>query len=240
MRTKKVEEIMTKSVVRLSPTDSIHEAAIRLATDGISGAPVVSDGKVVGIVSEADLVAAAIPPAKVAHGTRSAMGLLGLVIRGQVTGPVADVSVRSVMSEYVVTVAPSATIWDAAALMERHGVKRLPVIDKERNLVGILSRADLVAVMARSDDDLRIDVIESISVLGDETIEGVRVQVENGVAILRGRADRKTTRDLAVKLAANVPGIVEVLDRLEFAWDDTKSLPGPKDPWAVGPLVKGA
>lgn len=240
MRTKKVEEIMTKLVVKLYPKESIHEAALRLAQNNISGAPVVSDGKVVGIVSEADLVRAAIPPAKVDHGNRSAMGLLGSIIRGQLTGPLAEATVESIMSESVVTVVPSTTIWDAAALMERHGVKRLPVIDEERNLVGIVSRADLVAVMARSDEDLRADLMASISVLGDESTEGVRVQVEDGVATLRGRTDRKTTRDLTVKLAADVPGIVEVLDLLEFEWDDSKSIPHEKDPWAVGPLVKGA
>lgn len=240
MGTKKVGEIMTRLVVKLYPKDTIHDAAMRLAQNHISGAPVVRDGKVVGIVSEADLVRAAIPPARVDHGSRTTVGLLGLVIRGQITGPFAETMVQSVMSEYVVTIGPSASVWDAAALMERHGVKRLPVTDEAQNLLGIVSRADLINVMARTDDDLRTEVLESISVLGDEAIDDVRVQVENGIATLRGRTDRKTTRDLTVKLAANVPGIVEVLDRLEFEWDDMKAIPHVKDPWAVGPLVKGA
>ena len=239
MKIKKVEAIMTSLVVKLYPEDTIHEAAMRLAQNDISGAPVVSAGKVVGIVSEADLMRAAIPPAKVDRG-HSTMSLLGSLLRGQVQQPLADSKVRSVMSEFVVTVAPSASIWEAAQVMDRHGVKRLPVTDEDGTLLGIISRADLVAVMARSDDELRKDVLSAIATLGDDPTKGIRVQVENGVAALRGRADRKTTRDLTVKLAANVPGIIEVLDRLEFEWDDTKTAPRLKDPWAVGPLVKGA
>ena len=239
MKTQQVKDIMTTLVVKLYPNDTIHEAAIRLAQNDISGAPVVEDGKIVGIVSEADLMSAAIPPARIDKG-RSMTNVLGLFFRGHLTHPLEEAKVGAVMSRFVVTITDSATIWDAATLMERHGVKRLPVTDDDGNLLGIVSRADLVAVMARSDDDLRAEVKEAISVLGDEPTEGVRVQVEEGIAVLRGRADRKTTKDLTLKLAANVPGIVEVRDRLDFDWDDTKAIPHAKDPWAVGPLVKGA
>lgn len=239
MRATRVEDVMTCLVVKLYPNDTIHEAAARLAQNNISGAPVVVDGKVVGIVSEADLMRTAISGAKVDKG-RSTMNLLGLFLRGHATPPLEDARVKSIMSEYVVTIAPSATIWDAAAIMERHGVKRLPVVDGDRNLLGVVSRADLIAVMARDDEELRQDILDSIGDLGEETIEGVRVQVEEGVATLRGTADRRTTKNLAVRIAATVPGIIEVVDRLDFEWDDMKVIPHQKDPWAVGPLVKGA
>ena len=239
MKELKVEDVMTRLVVKLYPNDTIHEAASRLAQNDISGAPVVQSGKVVGIISEADLVRAAMPPARVDRG-HSSLSVLGMVLRGHVPEGHSDAKVGSVMSDYVVTIAPTATIWDAAAIMERHGIKRLPVVEAEGELVGIISRADLVKVMARTDAQLAGDVISAVGLLGDDATRAISVTVEEGVATLRGRADRRTTRDLVVKLARNVPGIVEVVDRLDFEWDDTKRIPRQKDPWAVGPLVKQA
>ena len=239
MRKIRVEDVMTNLVVKLCPNDTIHEAAARLAQNDISGAPVVEEGKAVGIVSEADLMRAALSPARVDKG-HSTMNILGLLLRGQIAQPIEDVRVASVMSESVISIGPTATIWEAASVMERHGVKRLPVVDAERTLLGIVSRADLVAVMVRDDAELRSDVIDAIGELGEETIEGVRVQVKDGVVTLRGTTDRRTTRDLVVKIAATVPGVTEIVDRLEFKWDDTRQIPHQKDPWAVGALVKGA
>jgi CBS domain-containing protein len=239
MERMRVEDIMTCLVVKLSPKETMHEAAATLAQNNISGAPVVEDGKVIGIVSEADLMRAAIPPTRVER-ERSTMSILGQFLSGHVAGTLSDVRVRALMSEPVVTVTPSATFWDAASIMERHGVKRLPVTDHQGNLVGIVSRADLIAVMARTDVDLRKDVVRAIGDLGADTIEGVEIEVLEGVATFKGHTDRRTTRDLALKMATTVPGIVEVVDRLAFQWDDTRSIPRQKDPWAVGPLVKGA
>lgn len=234
-----VADVMTHESVSLSPSDTLHEAAALLAQNNISGAPVVENGTVVGIVSEADLMRAAIPPAKVDKPRSSTMTLLGLLLRGQVARPSEDATISSVMTEDVITVAPTASIWDAASTMARRGVKRLPVVDKEGKLVGIVSRADLVGAMARTDDELREDVREAISIAGEDSVKGVEVEVQRGRATLTGATDRKTTKEIALKLAAQVPGILEVVDRLEFESDDTREIPRQKDPWAVGPLVKG-
>lgn len=227
---KTVADVMTHETVALSPTNTIHEAAGRLGQHNISGAPVVENGKVIGIVSEADLMRAAIPPAKVDKPRSSTMALLGLFLRGQGIQPSDDATVASIMTEDVVTVPPTASIWDAASTMEDQDVKRLPVIDKDGALVGIVSRADLVASMARTDAELREDVLEAIAVAGEETVKDVEVEVDRGRATLHGVADRKTTKSLALKLAAQVPGIVEVQDRLGFERDETKNFPGRKDP----------
>lgn len=221
---------MTHETVALSPTDTIHEAAARLAQHNISGAPVVENGRVIGVVSEADLIRAAIPPAKVDKPRSSTMALLGLFLRGQGIQPSDDATVASVMTEDVVAAPPTASIWDAASTMQKRDVKRLPVIDREGALVGIVSRADLVGSMARTDDELREDVLEAIAVTGEESVKEIEVEVDSGRATLRGTAGRKTTKTIALTLAAQVPGIVEVKDRLEFDWDDTKAIPRHKDP----------
>lgn len=235
---KVVADVMTQEPVVLSPGDSIFEAASRLAQHNISGAPVVENGNVVGIVSEADLMRAALPPAKVDKRRSPTMTVLGLLLGGQGIRPWEDATVASIMTEKVVTIPPTASIWDAARRMELRGVKRLPVVENGGPLLGIVSRADLVGAMARTDDELKEDVTQTIALAGEESVAGVEVDVDTGTVTLSGSTDRKTTKGIAVKLAAQVPGVLEVVDRLEFDSDETRDIPRQKDPWAVGPLVK--
>ena len=122
----RVEDVMTHLVVMLFPGDTISQAAKRLAHNAISGAPVVQDGKVIGIVSEADLI-------------RAAMRRQGQTM-------------RDVMTHRVEQIEPGTSIWKAAAIMEGRGVKRLPVVDESGHLLGIVSRGDVVKAIAREDD----------------------------------------------------------------------------------------
>ena len=237
VRRRTVGGVMTPDPVTVSPSDTIHATAALLAENGISGAPVVQRGTLVGVVSESDLIQAAFPPATI-NRPASRMTVLGLVLRGLPSQFAEDATVASVMTEDVVTVGSTTSVGDAAATMLRRQVKRLPVVDAEGHLVGIISRADLVAAMARTDEELRNDVLAAIALAGEESVEDVEVEIEQGTATLRGTADRKTTKDVALKLAAQVPGVLDVVDSLEFESDDTKEIPRQKDPWAIGPLVK--
>lgn len=236
----KVKDIMTKLVVRLYPDDSVKEAAARLSANGISGAPVVEDGKVVGIVSESDLIHSLAPPAPVERGT-SVLDTIEFLGSEKPHGIVHGTTVREVMSPFVFQVPADTSIWKAASIMERRGVKRLPVVDDDDYLIGIVSRADLVRTMARDDEQIRQAVLDAVWILGEETIEGLEANVDDGIVTLRGVADRKTTRDLAVKLAGRTPGVVEVVDRMSFRWDDSHvktpvPVPDPRNNWqtAVG------
>jgi CBS domain-containing protein len=130
MRGPQVRDVMTKLVVKLYPKDSIRQAAVKLATNDISGAPVVQDRSIVGIVSEADLIRAA-----------------------TASGAERMSAVQDVMNSVVIIVSPTASIWEAARLMQRHRVKRLPVADSQGYLVGVISRADLIRVMARDEGE---------------------------------------------------------------------------------------
>ncbi|HET7482744.1 MAG TPA: CBS domain-containing protein [Actinomycetota bacterium] len=238
----KVGDVMTNLVVKLYPDDTVHEAAQRLVQNDISGAPVVKEGKVVGILSEADLMRMAVEPAAVEKGP-SVLDVVKVVATPRARfHDDQNVRVMSIMSSFVVTVAPEATVWEAARLMERHGVKRLPVTDPDGYLVGIVSRADLIKVMARDDAQIRAEVVTAIDVLGIDEIEDVRVQVEDGEVTLRGSTPRRTSHDIIVRLATQVPGVVGVRDHMGFERDDTKIAPLPhvRDPWANGPLVKEA
>lgn len=215
-----VQEVMTNLVVMLYPKETIHEAARRLARNGISGAPVVEAGKVVGIVSESDLIHAIMPPTPVDRGA-SVLDVLSVIGRAQPRTHKDKTTVADVMSTMVFEVSPTTSVWKAASIMERKGIKRLPVVDGDGYLLGIISRADVVKAMARDDNELRDEVIEAIRVLGEDTIDGLHVTVVEGVATIAGHADRKSTRGLAIKLASRTPGIVEVIDRLDHDIDDS-------------------
>ena len=111
-------------------------------------------------------------------------------------------------------------------------------------MIGIVARSDIVRAMALSDEDIGKSVGEMIAILGEENFEDLTVHVEEGVVTLAGTADRRTSKRLAVKLAARAPGVLEIRDELGWRWDDTH-IPTPApvpeslghDPRAVGPLI---
>ncbi len=217
----RVQDVMTHLVVTLYPKDTVHEAAQRLARNRITGAPVVVAGKVIGIVSEADLIHAVMPPVPVHRGL-SVLDVLSVMGKARPRDQEHSKTVADVMSAPVIQVSPETSVWKAASIMERKGVKRLPVVDDDGYLLGLVSRADLVRTMARDDEQIRAEVTGAIKILGEETIDGLGVDVADGVASIKGVADRRTTHELAVKLASRVPGVVEVVDRMTFERDDTK------------------
>jgi CBS domain-containing protein len=247
MNKDRVKDVMTSLVVMVYPNDSIQQVASRLVRNRISGAPVVKDGKVVGLISEVDIGHALLGPANIDEGVKTA-DVLSLILR---TVPTAHQHVRvaaDVMSSPVVTVGAQDSLSKAAYLLDRNRIKRLPVVDEKGYLVGILSRGDLVRAMTRTDVEILHETEEALSMLGEEVFEDLSIEVGDGVVTLSGTADRLSTRNIAVDIASRVRGVVEVADRLNFSVDDTsmKHLSNlsadrqGRDPWAVGPLVKEA
>ena len=140
----RVTDVMTAPVVSLSPAMTLHQAARVLARRGISGAPVVVDGTIVGVLSQSDIVRyeATVPD------TRSRR--LGWFRRGFSSRNFLDaVGVGDAMTTDVATADTSMSVGDAAAIMLEHDVGRLPVLDRGR-LVGIVARMDVVELVARS------------------------------------------------------------------------------------------
>lgn len=217
----KVKDVMTTLVVTMKSEDPIHEAASRLARNRISGGPVVRDGVVVGVVSEADLIRAVMPPVPIDRKA-SALEAIGLLFRAKPLVQAHGKTVADVMNPTVISIGPDESIWTAATIMDHRGVKRLPVVDHEGFLLGIITRADLVQAMARSDGEIRADVEDVVEMVGSDTVRDLDVQVDDGVVRLSGSTDRSSTHGLIVKLASHVPGVIEVVDRLEHVSDDTK------------------
>ncbi|GAA1861162.1 CBS domain-containing protein [Asanoa iriomotensis] len=194
-----------------------------MAVRRISAVPVVdSFRRVLGVVSEADLL-----PKVELTGQPHEPRMFTLRRRARAK---ADASLaRELMTAPAVTTMESATLVEAAKAMDRAGVKRLPVTDDLGRLVGIVSRGDLLKVHLRHDDDIRHDVVTEvlrrILGIGDDA---VAVTVAGGVVTLAGRLDRRSSAEIAVSLAAQVSGVVKVVDGIEYDFDDAdRFVPGP-------------
>lgn len=204
MRT--IRDVMSTEVVTVGPTASLRDAAQLLVDHRISGLPVVDDaGAVVGVISEADFVSAAGRPGSVGGA------ILRLLLgdgRHEVRG-----SVGEVMSTHPRTVDPDLPVAQAAALMSRWKVNRLPVVDGSR-LVGIITRADIVRTFTQSDRELTGSVREAVSRFPEVEV----VEVRGGIAVLRGRVEHRLMADAATTAAGQTPGIVGV-DASALQWE---------------------
>jgi len=230
MRYCRVKEVMSSEVVSTRCDASFKEVARLLAEHRISGVPVVNDEeKVVGVISETDLLHHHVRQ-EPEYGHRRF--LLPKLTR---SARVAEVKARARTAEHLMTqpaviASPGQYVTDAARTMEQHRVERLPVVDDEDRLVGIVTRGDLLQVFLRADDEIRRDVVNQVSRGIGCPRYTVDVAVDDGEVTLKGHLDRRSDAVLAVRITEQVDGIVSVTDRLTYHLDDSR----PPRP-AVGP-----
>ncbi|MEV4061068.1 CBS domain-containing protein [Nonomuraea dietziae] len=188
-----IRDVMTKPVVTVRPTDPVRQAIRLLYRHNVTAAPVLDEaGHLVGIVSELDLLRGEFEPDPRAHA-RPVHDLVGPP----------PLSIAEVMTDKVITVTESTDVTTAIDHMVGRRVKSLPVMRGDA-LVGIVSRRDLMAMLARSDASLRQDVLTALR----EQYPTLDVTVRDGVAELTGPFD-----DLADVIVRTVPGIVRVIHR---------------------------
>ena len=148
----RVADVMTPKPVALKPGDTVHRALKTMAKHGISGCPVTSRGKLVGILSQSDVVALVDVHAGIQRGT--APLLLASLLTQKYDGlkpalrAVLKAPVRKHMQQDVITVDADADVYDAVKLMNKHNIERLPVIDGDR-LVGIVSKTDVARLLGK-------------------------------------------------------------------------------------------
>jgi CBS domain-containing protein len=221
-----VQDVMTKTVVVVDDSTPFKEMVELMDEFRVSALPVLDAGRrVVGIVSEADLL---LKEERAEH--RLVVGKRRRTEQAKAEGLVAS----EIMSKPATTIGPDAALAEAARLMHRQGIKRLPVVDSEGRVLGIVSRADLLRVFLRSDDEIREDVIRNVLErtlwIDRHTIE---VRVRDGVVTLQGTAERKSLIPIIVEFVEEVDGVVGVVNRLTFEFDDEHPRPGFVTPWSL-------
>jgi CBS domain-containing protein len=225
-----VRDVMTRSVSTVRPETPLRDVAQLLAQQGISGVPVVGpDGAVVGVVSEADLLVKEQGVGAIRH--RPLTALFGESRRSRaMLAKAAAVTAAEAMTAPPITVTPRQSLHEAAAIMTERRVNRLPVLDGGE-LVGIVSRADLVRAYVRSDEELaatiRDDVIRRILWLDPALFT---VSVRDGVAAVVGHVERRTTAEMVEHAIAMVPGVMGADIQVSWAMDDRALEPASLDP----------
>ncbi|MET8535965.1 CBS domain-containing protein [Streptomyces sp. NPDC005065] len=205
-----VNDVMTKTVVTITPDAEFKEIAAAMEQWKVTAVPVVEDeGRVVGVVSEADLLTKE-------EFHEQSPGMIEDMRRLDDIAKAGSVRAKDLMTTPAVTVKPDAPLPQAARLMADRHVKRLPVVDADGSLKGIVSRADLLKVFLRSDDELAAEIRrEVVNHLFPVAHQDVRVSVTWGVATLTGRVSDATLIPVAARLAQSVEGVVSVDCRLE-------------------------
>ncbi|MFF1478948.1 CBS domain-containing protein [Streptomyces sp. NPDC058301] len=231
-----VGEVMTRDVVEAHRETPFKDVVRLLERHRISGLPVVDDDdKVVGVISETDLI-----HHQTARSTsRRARGLLPVSPLNRSARCGAAVArartAQELMSTPAVTVHPEQRIADAARVMERHGVERLPVVDEEDRLIGIATRRDLLRVFLRTDDEIRQEVLDTVvSGAPGLSAHGVTVSVRDGVVTLDGSVEQRADIPQAIRLTYRVDGVIGVVNGL-----NVRTGPGPLGP-STGPTGPGA
>jgi len=204
----KVHEVMTTDVATTTPEALLKEAATELVRRRISGMPVVdADGRVAGVVSEADILAK--------EGDEQKQGgfLQWLIDPADpwVAARFDAVTVGDAMSAPAQTILADRTVAEAATLMLDENVNRLPVVDADGKLIGLVSRGDLVRAFARSDEEIlkeiEEDVLRRAMWLNPSEVD---VTVEDGVVTIKGEVASEADADLLPTFVRRVPGVVEV------------------------------
>ena len=215
---RRVRDVMTQQVVTVDEHASFKDVAMLIAERRVSAVPVLDrEGRVLGIVSEADLVLKEEYPAGRPEG-RLFQGRRQRIAQAKAAGDTA----AELMTSPAVTVGPDASVAEAARLLHRHGIKRLPVVDPAGPLLGILSRADLLKVFLRSDADISREIRQQVLMramwMNPDTVV---VDVRDGGVTLTGQLERRSLIPITVSLVRGLDGVVEVVDRLTFELDDT-------------------
>lgn len=203
-------DLMTDNVIAVRREAEFKEIVEVMRRRRVSAFPVLdTDDRVIGVVSEADLLL------KAAYLPRPAMSRH----KGRRWVPAKAEALLAVelMTSPAVTISADASVTEAARVMNSHRVKRLPVVDEEGRLVGIVSRVDLLGVYDRPDIEIGREIIERV-IAGDLVLDPTAflVEVRNGVVTIAGKVAEQDAALRLIDSVWDVPGIVDVRDRLRY------------------------
>ena len=220
----KASDVMVSKVITVGPNTTVQEIANILLSNRISAVPVIDDrGALIGIISEGDLIH------RVEAGTErhdswwlKLMTDKGALARDFVKSHA--VKAVDVMSKRVITASPDLALGDLASLLEKHRIKRVPIVDHGK-LIGIVSRANLLQALVAlrrdiivepnvEDSVLRERILSEIHTKVQESSSMLNIIVHNGVVELWGYVDFQDEKD-ALRVAAELtPGVRSVVDHI--------------------------
>jgi CBS domain-containing protein len=205
-----VQDVMTTRVIWVKKDATFREMATALHEHRVSAFPVVDDdGKVIGVVSEADLL------------TKEALdddsGVISGILHRRDQAKARGVTAGDLMTTAVVAVRPDDTIEHAAKLMYDRRVKRLPVTDENGRLTGIISRADVLSIFDRTDHAIHQEITGEV-IRGEFTADpsAFQVTVKDGIVTLAGCPETNEVGHDIVRRVRHVQGVVAVRDRLNY------------------------
>jgi CBS domain-containing protein len=218
-----VRDVMSAYPISVRTTASFKDIAAWLHEYRVSAFPVLDDeGTVIGVVSEADLLAKEALDVE-HHGLR---GLIVGIVRHRSFRKAAGVMAGGLMTSPAVTVRADDTVERAARLMYSRGLKRLPVVDAAGRLTGIISRTDVLAVFDRPDEEIRLEITgQVIPRLSEPSWYSVRVK--EGIVTLEGTPETLSIGHEVLDQVLHVQGVVAVRDRLVYPLPPVSATPGP-------------
>ena len=221
-RHRTVSDVMTSRVHfarRMTPFKRLVQL---IEENKISAVPIVdAQGMPVGIVSESDLLFK-----ERRQELESAQSLLHPLRRREQLAKAVGVVAHEIMTRPPITIRSDITLPQAARLMQDRNVRRLVVVDERGKIVGIVSRSDLLQVFLRTDGELRDVVLSTIiPSLLTPAPETINVTVHWNVVTLSGEVDRKIDAEILTRMTRDLDGVVDVVDRLSYRWDDSAAEP---------------
>ena len=215
-----VKDVMTTGVVAVEEKTPFKDIVDLMHRQHVSTVPVLdSTGRVCGVVSKSDLLLKEADPDA---GEAFRFSSEGRREQHKAAGTIA----ANVMTAPAVTVPASATVEEAAQYMRRHKIGRLPVLDAlSGRLIGIVGRADVLAVYRRPDSDIRQDVVDEV-IKRDFAMDPTRfeVTVKDGRVTVRGTLESRTQVPLLMHAIRHVEGVVSAQDHLGYDHDDDEDV----------------
>jgi len=207
-----VKDVMSPHPVSVTRDTPFKKLAARLFELGVSGFPVVDDdGKVIGVVSEADMMA----KEAMAGGHHGLRGTVAAMVHRTERRKAGGVTAGDLMTSPAVTITAEDTVEHAASLMYSRKLQRLPVVDATGRLVGIISRVNVLAVFDRLDEEIRAEVISQvIPRLSEPSLYSVIVK--DGIVTIEGTPETVAIGHEVLAQSRRVQGVVAVRDRLVY------------------------
>ncbi len=213
-----VANVMSGGVAAVRPTAGFKELVTLMRQHNVSAVPVVdTSDRVIGIVSEADLLLKEVPVDESATASILATGRRGERARA------AGITAAELMTSPVAKIRDNAPVTEAARLMHDQRIKRLPVVDPDGRLIGVVSRVDVLSVFDRPDQEIRDEI--STGIIGGEfglDPSTFDVAVDSGIVTVSGRMNRRETAMGLLDAIRHNDGVVDVQDHLSYPPDGSR------------------